>query len=145
MAEDESKPLRSVIQLEVELDEQRIPQTMRWSSSDGRETEGSGCSAFLLSIWEPESRQALRIDLWTRDMQKDEMNLLMFQTLLTLSETYGRAVGDREITDMIRDFSYRFGEKTQLIRKAAPGEAPAQGPASDDGLPPLPIPGQGPA
>jgi gliding motility-associated protein GldC len=116
---------------------------MRWSSSDGRETEGSDCSAFLLSIWEPESRQALRIDLWTRDMQKDEMNLLFFQTLLTLSETYERAVGDREVIDLIREFGYRFGEKTQLIRKAGPGDLPAA--ASDDGLPPLPIPGQGPA
>jgi len=121
----------SVIKLEVELDEARIPQQMRWSSSDGREMEGSECAAFLLSIWDPKERQALRIDLWTKDMQKDEMNMMFFQTFLTMAETYARANGDAQFTDMIRQFGYEFGEAAKIIRRK-----------EDPALPPLPVPGQ---
>jgi gliding motility-associated protein GldC len=124
--------LTSTIRLEVELDEARIPQRMHWSSTDGKESEGSECAAFLLSIWDPKAAQALRIDLWTKDMQKDEMNIMFFQTFLTMAETYARANGDAKLTDMIRHFSYDFGETAKIIRRKE--EAP---------LPPLPVPGQG--
>lgn len=117
----------STIQIAVELDEARIPQRMQWSSTDGKESEGSECAAFLLSIWDPKAAQALRIDLWTKDMQKDEMNIMFFQTFLTMAETYARANGDPKLTDLIRNFGYDFGEAANIIRRK---EEPS--------LPPLP-------
>ncbi len=122
MSEQKPATASSVIRLDVELDESRIPQKMQWSSSDGRQAEASECSAFLLSVWDPKAGQTLRIDLWTKDMQKDEMNLLFFQTFLTLSETYSRANGDEQLTAMIRDFGYAFGEKAQLVRQKEDGQ-----------------------
>jgi len=124
--------LTSTIRLEVELDEARIPHRMHWSSNDGKESEGSECAAFLLSIWDPKAAQALRIDLWTKDMQKDEMNTMFFQTFLTMAETFARANGDPKLTDLIRNFGYDFGEAAKIIR-----------PKEEATLPPLPVPGQG--
>jgi gliding motility-associated protein GldC len=118
MSQEVPLKAKSVIRLDVDLDESRIPETIHWSSSDGQQTEGSPCGAFLLSVWDPKAGQTLRIDLWTKDMQKDEMDLLFFQTFLTLSETYSRANGDAELTNMIREFGYAFGEKAKLIRVA---------------------------
>ncbi len=122
MSKQDSAPMRSSIHIDVELDEQRVPQNISWSSSDGEQSEGSACSAFLLSIWEPETKQTLRIDLWTKDMQKDEMDLLFFQSFLTLSETYVKSNGEGELGAMIREFGYAFGEKAGLIRRAPAAE-----------------------
>lgn len=107
----------STIRLDVALDEGRIPERLRWTSSDGRHAEGGETRAFLLSIWDPERREALRIDLWNKDMQRDEMDLLVFQTLLTLSDSYAKANGDGPAAQAIKEFGFAFGEMTKLIER----------------------------
>lgn len=117
----------STIRLDVALDEQRIPERLRWLSSDGQQAEGGDTRAFLLAIWDPERRETLRIDLWNKEMQRDEMDLLVFQTLLTLSDSYQKANGDQDVADMLKEFGFAFGERTKLIRRAPEDAAPASG------------------
>lgn len=127
--EQPAEGFHSTIRLDVALDEQRIPERLRWQSSDGQQAEGGDTRAFLLAIWDTERRETLRIDLWNKDMQRDEMDLLVFQTLLTLSDSYQKANGDQDVADMLKEFGFAFGERTKLIRRA-PEEGP---PASGEG------------
>jgi len=147
---DPGVDFQSTIRLDVGLDGDRIPDRLRWTSSDGKVAEGGDTSAFLLSIWDPERRETLRIDLWTKEMKRDEMDLMVFQTLLTLSDSYTRANGDAEVGEMIKKFGFAFGERVKIIQREAADGGQAQAasqPASQAASqaapapPDLPVPG----
>ena len=53
--------------------------------------------AFLLSVWDHETKNALRIDLWTKDMPVDDMKMFFYQTLLAMSDTFMRATQDEKM------------------------------------------------
>ena len=42
-------------------------------------------------VWDPNAKETLRIDLWTKDMPLNEMKQFFHQTLLTMSDTFLRA------------------------------------------------------
>jgi hypothetical protein len=63
---------KSKIELEVELDENRIPEKLKWSAQDGG-VNNEEAKAMLLSVWDHNAQETLRIDLWTKDMPLDQM------------------------------------------------------------------------
>ncbi|MEZ5014384.1 MAG: gliding motility protein GldC [Chitinophagales bacterium] len=109
-------PKTSDITIRVKLNEDSVPETIQWSAdSSGGEMEN--CEAFMLGIWDAKNAETLRIDLWTNEMRTDEMDKFMFQTFLTMADTYSRANQNEEMTKYIRDFAYMFGEKSGLIKR----------------------------
>lgn len=129
MSQDNTARTGSVIRLEVDLDAAGIPENIRWTS-DAASQKPSPAEAFFLSLWDARERQMLRIDLWTKAMKTDEMDLFVFQHLLTLSETYQRANQQSELGEMIRQFGFAFGEKAGLIKAAS---KPADEAAAESG------------
>jgi len=106
----------SEILIKVGLDEHKMPNTIQWKSSDNPENDDfSECKAFLLSLFDKETKETLRIDLWTKEMQVAEMDRLMYFTLKGLSETYFRATNNSELANQFRQFGQYFGEKTNII------------------------------
>ncbi len=103
----------SKIELFVELDENRVPEKLRWSAEDGG-VNGVEAKAFLLSVWDHEAQNALRIDLWTKDMPVDQMKMFFYQTLMAMSDTYLRATQDEKMSDTMKDFCEYFYEKLEL-------------------------------
>ena len=77
----------SKIQLEVELDDNRVPEKLSWTAQDGGITNQEA-KAMLLSVWDNKAQEALRIDLWTKDMPVDEMKVFFHQTLTAMSDTF---------------------------------------------------------
>lgn len=102
---------QSTITVQVELDEQKIPQTMRWSASDSTATEAQDARAMMLSFWDPADKTALRIDLWTKDMMVDEMADFFYQNLMGMGDTYMRATQDKAIADNFKEFAKEFYKK----------------------------------
>ena len=45
---------------------------MRWEA-EGSDMNKSMTSAFLLSLWDPNEKNTMKIDLWTKDMSIEEM------------------------------------------------------------------------
>lgn len=84
---------QSKIELNVELDENKIPEKLFWTAKDGGIVNEES-KAMLLSVWDNKAKQALRIDLWTKDMPVDEMKLFFYQTLVSMSDTFNRATHD---------------------------------------------------
>jgi len=107
----------SEIRITVELNEKKIPEKINWLAADSSTPELQETKAFLLSLWDQHYEEALRIDLWTKDMRLDEMNKFFFQTLIGLSETYLRASQDETIANEMKEFAYNFGEKVQVIKR----------------------------
>lgn len=84
---------------------------IRWQADDSSEPGEQRAAAMLLALWDPEARNALRIDLWTREMTVQDMNDFFFQTLLTLADTYRNATGDAEMMAEIKIFAREFAER----------------------------------
>lgn len=103
----------SKIGIEVDLDENRIPENLRWSAPDGGIDQAES-KAVLLSVWDHKAQEALRIDLWTKDMPLDEMKVFFHQTLSAMADTFERATSDEKMSASMRDFCDYFAEKLEL-------------------------------
>jgi gliding motility-associated protein GldC len=103
----------SEIKFLVELDENRVPEKLSWTAKDGG-VELEQAKAIMLSIWDSSAQESLRIDLWTKDMPVDEMKLFFHQTLVTMTDTFERATGDKKMAASMKDFCEYFAEKLEL-------------------------------
>lgn len=106
---------QSEIKFTITLDDQHMPQKIDWSASDGGVDSTS--KAIMLSVWDAEAQNTLRIDLWTREMLVDEMKLFYHQTLLSMADTLERATGEKEAALAMRNFAQEFGERLNLVMK----------------------------
>ena len=103
----------SEIKFLVELDANKVPEKLTWSAQDGG-VELEEAKAIMLNIWDSKNQEALRIDLWTKDMPVDEMKLFFHQTLVAMTDTFQRATGDEKMAATMKDFCDYFAEKQNL-------------------------------
>ncbi|MEC7265154.1 MAG: gliding motility protein GldC [Bacteroidota bacterium] len=103
----------SEIKLTVGLDENRVPEELKWSAQDGGVDE-EDAKAMMLSVWDSKHRESLKIDLWTKDMPVDEMKIFFHQTLMTMADTFMKATQDEKMTATMKDFCDYFAEKLEL-------------------------------
>lgn len=107
----------SSIQIEVTLDDDKIPQSIHWVAEGPGPEKGRDAKAMLLSFLDRDSGDTFKIDLWTRDMQVNEMDRFFYQTLRALSDTYHKATSNTQLAERMQQFTRYFGEQTELIKK----------------------------
>jgi len=91
----------SKIEFDIEMDENQVPEKIFWEAS----TDGKGeAKAIMLAIWDGVQKDTLRIDLWNKEMTKDEMKQFFHQTILTLTDSFEKATDDKRIADGVRMF-----------------------------------------
>lgn len=105
--------INSEIKLNIELDENRVPEKLSFTAKDGG-VENQDSKAMMLSVWDAEKQESLRIDLWTKDMPVDQMKVFFHQTLVSMSESYQRATQDEKMALTMKDFCDYFAEKLEL-------------------------------
>lgn len=105
--------ITSEIKFTVDLDENRVPEKILWTAQDGG-VQLEEAKAMLLSIWDSNAKETLRIDLWTKDMPVDEMKIFFHQTLVAMADTFERATQDEKMSGTMRDFCDYFAEKLEL-------------------------------
>lgn len=103
----------SEINFTIELDENRVPEAIVWSAADGG-VDKAETKATLISVWDSNTKEALRIDLWTKDMPVDEMKVFFYQTLSAMAATFKRATNDEKMAATMMDFVDYFAEKLEL-------------------------------
>ena len=101
------------IKIHVALDENNIPEQMKWTAEDGGINDQE-TKAMLLSFWDSDKQEALKMDLWVKNMPVDQMQMFFYQTLMSLSDTFFRATQDEKMTATMRDFCDYFAEKLAL-------------------------------
>ena len=105
-----SNTIKSEIKFNVELDENRIPEKLTWTAQDGG-VEQEEAKALMLSIWDSNAQETLRIDLWTKEMMVDEMADFYYQTLMTMADTFDRATHQTELVGEMKTFAKNFYTK----------------------------------
>lgn len=106
----------STIKIDVGLNENNVPQTLHWSAEDGK-VSNEEARAMLLALWDPRSKNTMKIDLWTTEMSVDEMKIFFHQTLLTMADTFEKATGETNIVEDLRDYCLHFADKMDIIPK----------------------------
>ena len=106
----------SQIKINVQLDENNIPEKIFWEASDGGQDLIESRAAFL-SFWDNKSKDTLRIDLWTKEMRVDEMKYFHFQTLMTLADSLERSTKENVVADKIREFGMQIGKEMEILTK----------------------------
>ena len=107
----------SEINFTVELDENKLPEKIKWRASDSEMPDENECKAIMLGIWDHTHKSTLKIDLWTKDMPLDDMKRFFYESMMTMADTYERASGDEDSSDEIRKMAKSFGMKTELLKK----------------------------
>lgn len=103
----------SKIELRVSTDENHVPETINWKA----EVEGidSEAKALLLSVWDKNENNMLRVDLWTKEMTMDEMKHFFYRSLLSMADTFERATNEAQISGDMRDFAHYFGIQNKIV------------------------------
>ena len=106
----------SKIEFNVGLDENKVPEELRWSAEDS-EINDAEAKALMISVWNADIQETLRLDLWTKDMQIDQMKKFYHQTLVSMADSFERATNDDKMSATMRDFCDYFAEKLELKKK----------------------------
>ncbi len=103
--------MTSDIIIKVKLDEEKMPGEILWVAPDGGVTDQQKAKAMMLGLWDGAEKTAVRIDLWTSDMEINEMNDFYYQTFYGMAETYIRATRNKELADELKAFAKSFLKK----------------------------------
>lgn len=101
------------ININVSLDENKIPEKIIWSAPDGG-VENQEAKAMLLTFWDGVNKESLSMDLWVKEMPIDEMKLFFHQSLLSMSNSFYKAIQDEKMAATMKDFCEYFAEKMEL-------------------------------
>ncbi|MDA0758308.1 MAG: gliding motility protein GldC [Bacteroidetes bacterium] len=104
---------KTQIIFDVELDKNKIPEKISWSASDGGIKAKESKAAFI-SVWDDKVQETLKIDLWTKDMPLDQMNVFFHQTLVSMSDTFLRSTQNEKMTDSFKQFCDYFAENLKI-------------------------------
>lgn len=102
------------ILFKVTLDDQNMPVSIRWSASDGPQNEMKESKSMMIALWDGKDKNTMTIDLWTKDMQIDEMHTHFFQRLLSFADSYQKATGNPFVREEMLAFCEQLGEKTHV-------------------------------
>lgn len=114
--------ITSDIRLSVSMDDEGI-QDIRWEADDAPEPGLQQAKAMILSLWDGEVRNAMRIDLWTVDMTVEDMNDFVFQTLFSMADSYSSATGNKAVSAELKMFAREFVERANRAESRRPPPA----------------------
>jgi len=103
----------SKIEFTIGLDENKVPEKINWSAEDG-DIKNAEAKSLMISVWDHEKKDTLRVDLWTKDMPVDEMKQFFHQTLVSMANTFETATQDEKMSATMRYFCDYFAEKLEL-------------------------------
>ena len=108
---------KSEIKIFVELDDQKMPINIEWEATDAGFDGKKPAKTLMLSLWDEKENVTLGIDLWTKEMTVEEMNVHYHQMLFKMAETFEKATLNKEAASLLRDFSSEFARKLELKEK----------------------------
>jgi gliding motility-associated protein GldC len=106
---------KSEIHITVELNENKLPVKMNWTSTENNES--GECKSFFLAMWDAKEQTSLHLNLWTKDMNVDEMRQFVHQMLLNQSDTLKKATGDEALASTLYDYSHEYAIKAGILKE----------------------------
>lgn len=99
----------------IQLDEKNLPQKIEWEADDADFEGTREAKTMMLSLWDKQDSVTMGIDLWTKEMLVDDMNIHYHQIFVKLADTYQNATGNNEVALIIKKFAAEFAEKLKLF------------------------------
>ena len=109
--------IKSEIKINVELDDNKMPVKIAWGATDAGFDGKKHAKTLMLSLWDEKENVTLGIDLWTKEMTVEEMNVHYHQMLFKMADTFERATLNTEAANLLKDFSSEFAKKLELKEK----------------------------
>lgn len=103
----------SELKFAVELDANNLPEKIKWFATDNQNNNGEDCKSMMVALWDGNEKNTLNINLWTKDMQVDEMHTHFFQILLNLGDVYFKATQNPFVQEEIKQFCMNLADKTR--------------------------------
>jgi gliding motility-associated protein GldC len=102
---------KSEINFTVELDDQNIPEKIYWNATDNPNEGLSDTKAIAVAIWDHYHRGTLRLDLWTKDMEVNDMKRFYIEMLGGIAQYLSDATGDQEMASEIDNLCRKLSKK----------------------------------
>jgi len=109
------------IKLSVKLDDDKMPAAISWEADDAGFKGSKSAKTLMLSLWDDNEKLTYSIDLWTKEMLLNDMNLHFYQIFQKMADTYQRATNNAEMSDSIRNFANEFSNKLGLLKQEDKG------------------------
>ncbi len=106
----------SKIIIEIVLDEKKIPEKISWTSEDQDLGGKQEAKAMMLSLFADETKETMRLDLWTKSMEVMEMDQFYYHSIKAMADSYARATGNHKMASAMQQLAQYFGEETKLIK-----------------------------
>ena len=85
---------KSEIKFVVTLDKENIPEKIEWMAEDSLNPDLSDTKSISISLWDEKKKNTLRIDLWTKEMNTDDMKRFYIDCIGGLSQSILNSTGD---------------------------------------------------
>jgi gliding motility-associated protein GldC len=105
--------MKQTLKFEVELDENHLPLNIKMQATDG-DAEENNIKALMISAWDANNKETLRIDLWTKNMPVNEMFIMYHQTMMGMANSLDKATGENKLADALKDYCDFFAEQTKI-------------------------------
>jgi gliding motility-associated protein GldC len=102
------------IKVLIDLDDDDVPTQIEWQASEAKDAGFVSCQTVMLSLWDSENNTTASIDLWTKEITIDDMNLHFYQMLHKMADTYLRATKNPDMAKEIHSFADGFGSTLGL-------------------------------
>jgi gliding motility-associated protein GldC len=101
----------SEINFKVTLDENQVPEKISWLATDAGMDKQLDSKAIMISVYDTESEETLRMDLWTKEMKVDEMKRFFHQSIISMADTLQRATNEDKMAADMREFGQHFAKE----------------------------------
>jgi gliding motility-associated protein GldC len=91
-----------------------MPEKIEWEADDAGFEGKKESQTMMLSLWDKKEKITYSIDLWTKDMIVEDMQIHFHQALLKFADTYKKSTNNSEVANLIRSFSSDFAKKTGI-------------------------------
>ncbi|MCR9253948.1 MAG: gliding motility protein GldC [bacterium] len=88
---------KSKIWIEVELDENNIPEKIQWDADEKGDEGLTETKSMSLALWDADQKNTMRIDLWSKDMPVDEMKRFYIDCIGGIAQSALNSTGDEYI------------------------------------------------
>ena len=69
------------IKLTIDLDGDQLPTRITWQASEAQHRGPTNCQSAMLALWDSDNKTTAAIDLWTKEMTIDDMNIYVYQVI----------------------------------------------------------------
>lgn len=103
---------QNTITIRVELNEDKIPKHIYWQAGD--EMNEQSTKAFFLALFDPNTKDTLRMDLWTTEMTIQDMKFFMHNNIRSMAQSYSKAIQDPKVIKLFDELAEALLDKDEL-------------------------------